>query len=115
MKIKGIEGMTMDDLTQEIYAGGKIVTFSYTISLIVVSIKKSTDAYFISKDENYFFKSLPFTILSLVFGWWGIPWGPIYTISSLIKNLSGGKDISYDVLNELKQSIRRAEDSEEAS
>jgi len=23
-------------------------------------------------------------------GWWGIPWGPIYTIASLVRNARGG-------------------------
>jgi len=31
-------------------------------------------------------QSLPFTLLSLLLGWWGNPWGPIYTIQSLWVN-----------------------------
>lgn len=30
------------------------------------------------------------TAWTLVFGWWGFPWGPIRTIQALIHNLSGG-------------------------
>jgi hypothetical protein len=39
--------------------------------------------------------------LSAFLGWWGIPWGPIYTIQSLSKNISGGKDVTDQVLASL--------------
>lgn len=42
-------------------------------------------------------KGLGFTLLSLLFGWWGIPWGPIYTIGALITNFSGGRDVTQEV------------------
>jgi hypothetical protein len=41
--------------------------------------------------------------LSLIVGWWGIPWDPIYTIGSVYKNLTGGIDVTGDVLNSWNQ------------
>ena len=38
---------------------------------------------------------------ALLFGWWGIPWGPIWTIGSLVTNLRGGRDITREVLQAL--------------
>jgi len=40
---------------------------------------------------------LGFTLLSLVLGWWGIPWGPIYTVQSLWVNAQGGRDVTREV------------------
>ena len=37
-------------------------------------------------------------MISLVFGWWGFPWGFIYTPMALYTNLKGGKDITKDIL-----------------
>jgi hypothetical protein len=34
--------------------------------------------------------SLKWSCLSLVAGWWGFPWGPIYTIHALFANAAGG-------------------------
>lgn len=34
------------------------------------------------------------TAWTLVFGWWGLPWGPVRTIQALVHNCSGGKTIS---------------------
>lgn len=31
------------------------------------------------------------TVWTLLFGWWGLPWGPIRTIQGLITNLIGGE------------------------
>jgi hypothetical protein len=36
---------------------------------------------------------------SLVAGWWGIPWGPTFTIGALYNNLRGGKDVTAEVAN----------------
>lgn len=30
------------------------------------------------------------TLVSLVLGWWGIPWGPIWTVRALARNLGAG-------------------------
>jgi hypothetical protein len=43
-------------------------------------------------------KGLPFSLLSLFLGWWGIPWGPIYTVQALWVNFSGGKDVTREIL-----------------
>ena len=45
-------------------------------------------------NESAVVKGLPYTLLSLVAGWWGIPWGPIFTIGALYNNLKGGKDVT---------------------
>ena len=31
------------------------------------------------------------TLWTLVFGWWGLPWGPLNTIQALVVNFSGGE------------------------
>jgi hypothetical protein len=47
-------------------------------------------------------RSFGFSLISLVLGWWGFPWGPIYTISSLVTNLGGGKDVTSEVVMALQ-------------
>jgi len=37
-------------------------------------------------------------LISLLVGWWGFPWGLIYTPMTLIQNLGGGKDVTREVL-----------------
>jgi hypothetical protein len=94
MKINGIEGMTQDQLRFELQRGAKIVCYQYCISILVLSFRRSSDAYYIPAGQSSVNKGLPWTVLTLVTGWWGIPWGPIFSIQSLITNLKGGKDLS---------------------
>jgi hypothetical protein len=35
-----------------------------------------------------------FTMVSLLLGWWGIPFGPIFTVRAVVKNLSGGQVVT---------------------
>jgi hypothetical protein len=104
MKIIGIEGMTMNELNMQVQAGGKFVIFQYCISVIVMTFRRPSDIYFIKAGESAVSKGIGFTLLSLLLGWWGIPWGPIYTIASLVTNFNGGKDVTNEVLASLKQS-----------
>jgi hypothetical protein len=70
-----------------------------------MTFKRPTDVYFIRAGEGTVGKSIGFTLVSLVVGWWGIPWGPIYTIGSLFTNLSGGKNVTNEVIASFKESL----------
>jgi hypothetical protein len=101
MKIKNADGLTPFDIQNEVNNGGKFVIFEYTVSILVMTFKRPTDVYFLRAGESHWGKSLPFTLLSLVVGWWGFPWGLIYTPMSLFTNLSGGKDVTHEIMQEL--------------
>lgn len=101
-KIRGIEGMKHGELDFEIQRGAKFVLFQYCISVVVLTFRRPSDIYFLRQGENAVVKGLPFTLLSLVAGWWGIPWGPIYTIQSVYNNSRGGKDVTQAVVNSLR-------------
>ena len=102
IKIQGINGLSQSEIDFELQRGAKFVIFQYCISIVVLTFKRPSDIYFVRSGENAATKSLPFTLLSLVAGWWGIPWGPIYTIQSLYNNLQGGKDVTQQVRNSLR-------------
>ena len=101
-KIRGVEGMKYGELDFEIQRGAKFVLFQYCISVVVLTFRRPSDIYFLRQGENAAVKGLPFTLLSLVAGWWGIPWGPIYTIQSVYNNSRGGKDVTQAVVNSLR-------------
>ena len=101
MKIRGIENMSRDQLQHEIERGGRFVIFQYCISIVVLSFKRVSDIQFIKGDESAFRKGAAFSLISLLLGWWGIPWGPIWTISSLVTNCRGGLNITPQVLQAL--------------
>lgn len=108
-KIVGLEDIKSGgELQAELQQGGKFVIYQYCISLLIITFKRSSNVYFISHDQNALVKGLPFTLLSLVLGWWGIPWGPIYTIQSLWVNLQGGKDVTQEILASMSTSAQKS-------
>ena len=102
VKIRGIEGLRPEEVDFEIQRGARFVFFQYCISIVVLTFRRASDIYFLRQGESAVTKGLPFTLLSLVAGWWGIPWGPIYTIQSVYNNSRGGKDVTESVLNSVR-------------
>lgn len=98
MNIKGIKGMSVLDIQNEVAVGGRFVRFSYCISVVVISFRLSSPVYFLKRQDNAFAKGIPFSLLSFLVGWWGIPWGLVYTPVSIFTNLRGGKDVTEDML-----------------
>ena len=97
MKILGIEGMTTREINEEINNGAKFVIYRYCISIIVLTFKRKSDIYFVKAGQNRVFKGLQWTLITFFFGWWGIPWGPIYSVQSLAANLGGGTDVTQEI------------------
>ena len=96
--IQGLEGMTNEDVARELDRGGKFVVFQYTISVVVMTFKRASSVRFVKAGEGTFLASLPYSMLTMLFGWWGVPWGPIYSVMSLFTNFTGGKDVTGEVL-----------------
>jgi hypothetical protein len=105
MKIQGAEKMSSDQLRFEIQRGAKIVCYQYCISVLVLTFRRSSGAYFVPAGESAVSKGLPWTLLSVVGGWWGIPWGPIFTIQSLVVNFQGGKDLTKDIAAAITRAV----------
>ena len=99
MTIHGVDGMSEQDLRTAVACGGRLVMYKYCISLGIVTFKRGTDVYFIQPGKSAVLRGLPFSALSFVMGWWGIPWGPIYTIESLWTNFTGGEDVTSMLLS----------------
>jgi len=100
-EIKNIEGLTKPQMKEMISQGGKFVMFQYTISIVVMTFRESSNIYFIKPGESAGKYSWGYTLLTTFMGWWGIPWGPIYTIGTLATNLGGGKNLTLEVSNQL--------------
>lgn len=101
MQIIGLDGMTDDELATELGNGARFVIYSYTFSIIIMTFKRPTDIYFVRAGQSRAAKGLKFTLLTMLVGWWGIPWGPIYSLGSIFGNLTG-TDVTTDVRKSLR-------------
>lgn len=98
MKIHGAEGMSPENIRDEINRGGRLVIYTYCVSILVMTFKKPTEVRLIKAGGNAVAAGWPYLLISLLFGWWGFPWGPIYTVECLYRGLGGGVDVTDDVL-----------------
>jgi hypothetical protein len=103
-RIDGTDGMTHAQLEEEARNGCRFVCYEYCISVLVLTFRRRSDVFFLRPGESALSKGLPYTVLSLFLGWWGFPWGLIYTPMALATNLRGGKDVTYEVLDALGRS-----------
>ncbi|HXG13072.1 MAG TPA: hypothetical protein VNK04_25160 [Gemmataceae bacterium] len=94
MRIMGAENLTAEEVRAELARGGRLVFFEYCISLVLVTLRRPSPVYLLRAGEHGLLKGLPYTVLSLLLGWWGVPWGFIYTPLTLWTNLAGGRDVT---------------------
>lgn len=104
MQIHGIDNLTLAEIQCEVDEGGRFVYYEYCISVVIASARRPSAIYFLRRNDWGIVRGLPYCLLSLVCGWWGIPWGFIYTPLALLNNLSGGCEITDEVLARLRAS-----------
>jgi hypothetical protein len=105
MRIVGIENRTLAELEHDLAAGGRFVLFECCISLIVITLRRPSPVRFLRPGELGIVRGLPYTLVSLLLGWWGLPWGVIYTPLTLLTNLGGGRDVTAAVWPLLQQKL----------
>lgn len=110
-EIKNIEGLSVAQIRQLVNQGGRFVIFPYTISVVLATFKRGSSIYFIKPDEKSIKYSYKHVLVNSTLGWWGIPWGPIYTIGSMYHHISGGKDVTQEVMRHLIQNDPDADTS----
>lgn len=98
-KIKNLGDLSLEEIQDELLSGARFLVFEYCISLILVTFKRRSSIYFVRAGESPWRKSIGFTLITILLGWWGIPWGPIYTVKALYINLRGGLDITEDLMS----------------
>ncbi|MBQ9983480.1 MAG: hypothetical protein IJP29_02715 [Lachnospiraceae bacterium] len=75
----------------EITPDTQLVSYTYVISILVMTFRRSTRYYFKEAEAGKAMVAKILCILcNLICGWWGIPWGPIWTVKETVVNLVNG-------------------------
>ena len=71
----------------EIKQNSEAVAYTYVISIVILTFRRSTRFYLTDAEKDKALIALLLcTVCNLTLGWWGLPWGPIYTIKETICN-----------------------------
>jgi hypothetical protein len=100
-RIEGLEGLAESDLVAELERGGRFVFFEFCISVVIFTLRRPGPITFVRASESGWVRGLPYTFVTLLLGWWGLPWGVIYTPLCLATNLAGGCDVTHDICRAL--------------
>lgn len=103
--IKGTEGLSVEQINDELSRGARFVVYEYCISCFVMTFRRGSKVFFIKAGENRLKHGVIYSLVSLLLGGWGIPWGPIYTVGAVIRNLCGGKDVTQELLASSNQDM----------
>lgn len=103
MNIKNIEGLSGDQIRSLVAQGGKFVMYKYCISVVVMTFNNPSDFHFIHPGKSRVEPGLGHLFTNFFLGWWGIPWGPVYTIQNIYTILSGGKDYTAEIISHINQ------------
>ncbi len=90
-----------DELLRVIERGATVVRYPYVISAVVASFSLESRAVLIERPNQRYTKAIPYLLFTLLFGWWGVPWGPIFTAKALWSLIQGGEDITDSIRDEL--------------
>ncbi|HWI66619.1 MAG TPA: FHA domain-containing protein [Symbiobacteriaceae bacterium] len=93
-EIKGLEGRTVGVLEEELRRGGRFVFYQYCFSVLIMSFKRPSPIYYIPPGQSTVTPGLLWSAISFVVGWWGFPWGFIWTPWVIFKNFAGGTDVT---------------------
>jgi hypothetical protein len=73
----------------KITAQPRYLIFRRVFSFVLGTISSPVQGIFCSSCANK--EALKSSIISALTGWWGFPWGPIYTLRDIIRNAFGGE------------------------
>lgn len=95
MDIVGLERMDREQLSSELARGGRFVIHQYCFSVLVMTLKRPSPIFFIRQRRG---RTRPQVLADLAAGRLvGIPWGPIWTVQSVVRNLGGGRDVTAQI------------------
>jgi hypothetical protein len=90
-------------IQEAVKSGARFVVFPYCISLLLITMQRHSNVYFVQAKESVWGHALGFALISVLCGWWGLPWGPIYTLDALYACARGGRNKTSEVLVALRR------------
>src|SRR5579884_1981019 len=98
LRIRGLADLTPEGVSAAVANGGRFLVCDYCISLVIVSLRGRSAVWFRPANAGRRMLGVRYSLVSLFLGWWGVPWGLIYTPWTIFTNLAGGRDVTAEVL-----------------
>jgi hypothetical protein len=87
-----------DEIRTRVAAGARLVRFEFCISLLLFTVRRQSPVYITESWQERYLRGLGYSLIALLLGPWGVPWGLIWTPWAVWVNLTGGVDETDAVL-----------------
>jgi hypothetical protein len=87
------------DLENLVMSGHRFVTIPYVVSVVILSFRRGLGGVHVVKTGEWpVGKVIGATAITSLCGWWGFPFGIIWTVISLFHLWKGGSDVTRKLL-----------------
>jgi len=87
----------IDTIKKELENGSRIFRYDYVISIILISFKRTSKPIIVRSCDSSKMMGMKYNLITMLFGWWGFPSGPLLTLASLLHNFRGGSDCTKEI------------------
>ena len=69
-----------------------LVRYPYVISAVFVTFRFESRVHRVRSTDGRYLRAIPYMLVSLLLGWWAVPWGPVQAWRAVWECLGGGVD-----------------------
>lgn len=102
--MRGFRPLFGEELRTRLGQGARCVRFEFCFSLVFVTVRRQSEVHLTNSWHQRYLRGLGYSVLTLLFGPWGVPWGLFWTPWAIWVNVSGGVDCTAAVLAALESS-----------
>lgn len=103
LPLAGARTLSADELRTRVAAGARLVRFELCLSALVFTVRRQSPVYLTDTWQERYLRGLWYSLVALLLGPWGVPWGLIWTPWAVWVNLTGGVDETDTVLTWLSE------------
>jgi hypothetical protein len=89
------------EVQERIRLGWRCVRFESCFSFVVATIRRQSVVYLTENWQDRYLRGFGYSLLTAIAGPWGVPWGLYFTGRAFWINLTGGLDVTDEVLASL--------------
>lgn len=88
-------------IAEAVTDGTRFIVIPFVFSIIIVSFRRHLGGVYRVHDHEFPISKLFLaTLITMLFGWWGIPFGIIWSVISMFQLWNGGKDVTLEILQD---------------